>query len=41
MARDGDDRIKTLTLLAAQTDFSQPGNSIFLSATARSSTLKI
>ena len=25
MARDGDDRIKTLTLLAAQTDFSQPG----------------
>ena len=25
MARDGDQRIKTLTLLAAQTDFSQPG----------------
>jgi polyhydroxyalkanoate synthase len=25
MARDGDDRIKTLTLLAAQTDFSEPG----------------
>ena len=25
MARDGDERIKTLTLLAAQTDFSQPG----------------
>ena len=25
MARDGDKRIKTLTLLAAQTDFSQPG----------------
>ena len=25
MARDGDERIKTLTLLAAQTDFSEPG----------------
>ncbi len=25
MARDGDDRIKSVTLLAAQTDFSQPG----------------
>ena len=40
MARDGDDRLKTMTLFAAQTDFTEPASCSSSSTTARSQFLE-